>query len=123
MKTAALALLALLLANAQAFRCTVDGAVAYQQQPCAGGVALALPRAEPASEWKTQVEAAIAVRDVMPGMTSAEVLRSWGKPTVINRTVVGERVSEQWVYRRGRPGAEQYLYLDDGVLRTVQSPA
>ena len=48
MKTAALALLVPLLANAQAFRCTVDGAVAYQQRPCAGGVALALPRAEPA---------------------------------------------------------------------------
>lgn len=123
MKIAALVLLLPALANAQAFRCTVDGAVVYQQQSCAGGVALALPRAEPASEWKTRVEAAIAVRDVMPGMTAAEVVRSWGKPSVVNRTVAGERVSEQWVYRRGRPGADQYLYLDDGVLRTVQSPA
>lgn len=31
------------LVQAQAYRCQVNGAMAYQQVPCAGGIALALP--------------------------------------------------------------------------------
>jgi hypothetical protein len=41
--------------------------------------------------------------------------RSWGEPEHVNRTRRTEGVHEQWVY-----DGEYYLYLDNGVLRSIQ---
>lgn len=95
----------------------------YQDAPCPGGTALNI-RNEPAApdSHERRVLRAIGLREVFPGMTADEVVRSWGKPDKINRTVVDGSVSEQWVYERTRRIA-QYLYVDNGVLRAVQSPS
>lgn len=53
---------------------------------------------------------------VAVGMTAERVLlSSWGPPQKVNRTVSSSGVSEQWVYAGGN-----YLYFQDGVLRTIQ---
>ena len=41
---------------------------------------------------------------------------SWGKPERINQTITANGVREQWVY-----GGGNYLYFQDGVLRTIQT--
>ncbi len=111
-----------LTASAQAYRCTVDGAVRYQQQPCEGGVALDVPPPAAAGSWEARVASAIARRRVLIGMTDDEVRRAWGRPDRINVTVAGETRREQWVYRRASVAESQYLYLTNGVLRSAQSP-
>lgn len=99
------------------YRC--DGAV-YQQTPCAGGRAISVPPPPTADDaWRARVALAVTRRQVLLGMTAAEVTRAWGPPDRVNRTTTTAGVSEQWVYRRGRNDS-QLLYLDDGVLRAAQ---
>lgn len=64
---------------------------------------------------------AIDSREVFIGMTAEQAEESWGKPKKINRTITTNSVSEQWVYDRGN-FRNQYLYLTDGVVRSIQSP-
>jgi hypothetical protein len=50
------------------------------------------------------------------GMTAAQVVNScWGEPAHINRTRSAAHSFEQWVYPE-----VGYLYLDDGILTTIQ---
>lgn len=54
---------------------------------------------------------------VTVGMTMAEVLESsWGKPASRNVTTHATHEREQWVYGNGN-----YLYFQDGILRTIQT--
>ena len=63
------------------------------------------------AEEKADREATIRAGKIMIGMTKSEVLRAWGKPDDINRTVgEGYGTSEQWVY------GHQYVYIDNGVV-------
>lgn len=102
------------------YRCDAGGRTVYQQVPCPGGRVIATPPPPTVDdEWRGRVALAIARQRVMVGMTSDEVVRSWGRPQRVNRTVSGETVSEQWVYRESRDA--QYLYLENGVLRAAQS--
>ncbi len=63
-----------------------------------------------------RIQDAISRKAVILGMTKANVLKSWGKPSDINRSVSNYGVSEQWVY--GSYGT--YLYFDDGILTSFQ---
>ncbi|MFG0593601.1 DUF4124 domain-containing protein [Delftia sp. WSY_9] len=58
---------------------------------------------------------------VMRGMSESQVKNSWGSPTKINKTIGSNGVNEQWVYRRGG-GVSQYVYLENGVVTSIQSP-
>lgn len=54
---------------------------------------------------------------VAVGMTKAQVIATcWGKPRSVNTTTTATRTSEQWVY-----GGGNYLYFDNGILRTIQN--
>lgn len=107
-----------------AYRCTAaDGAVTLQQTPCSAGAQTKLevaPAPRPDSR-ESRVAFAIALREVFIGMTDEEVARSWGRPSNINRTVTKYGSSEQWVYDRGGIGRGQYLYMENGTLRSIQS--
>lgn len=135
---------------AQVNKCKVDEKIVYQATPCAtGGETVNLSGAghgdsastgssyykkeaermakdeavETAQRNRTErVQAAIAAKEVIIGMTAVEVVSSWGKPTSINQTITGANSSEQWVYRRGRVAGTQYVYLTDEVVTAVQSP-
>lgn len=51
------------------------------------------------------------------GMSAADVLASsWGKPQKVNTTTTAYGVREQWVY-----GGGNYLYFENGVLKTIQN--
>ncbi|QJD58198.1 DUF4124 domain-containing protein [Pseudomonas sp. gcc21] len=54
------------------------------------------------------VRTAIVKKQIFPGMTTDQAIRSWGKPVKINRSSHG---ADQWVY----PG-HQYLYVEDGCV-------
>lgn len=125
-------------AQAEAFRCTVDGKIVYQQAPCEGGAKVnlsgageAAPDSPAAQQWrrdvaqmrrKDAVDGAVSRRAIAIGMTGDEVVRSWGRPHKINVTVTASGRSEQWIYRRGRIGLNQYVYVDDGTVTSVQTP-
>lgn len=64
--------------------------------------------AKQAERWKEGVSI---------GMTEQEVLdSSWGRPEHVNRTITAKGKDEQWVYGDG-----DYLYFQNGVLRTIQT--
>ena len=136
----AAALLALTTAPTWAVnKCTLtDGKVVFQDAPCDGkgeklrilGAGQADPNSSGSAYWrreadrierKERTEAAIAQRKVVIGMSAEEVRRSWGAPSKINSTINGQGTSQQWLYDRGQFKA-QYVYLDNGVVSTIQSP-
>jgi predicted Holliday junction resolvase-like endonuclease len=57
---------------------------------------------------------AILKGEVFAGMTSDQVVASWGEPEKNNRTVGAWGVHEQWVYGR------TYLYFRGGVMSSFQ---
>lgn len=63
------------------------------------------------------LERAITARTVLPGMTQDQCVKAWGEPTKVNQTVTASGVDQQWVY-----SSERYLYLVNGILRTIQGP-
>ncbi len=118
------ALCAMLSAPAWAInKCTgADGKVSYQEAPCAvqqNAQELKLQKAAPPSDLDSRFANAIAVGKVMVGMTAAHVRRAWGEPTKINVTVGGSGRTEQWVYR-GSNYRDSYVYLDNGLVRSIQ---
>lgn len=71
-----------------------------------------------------EYEKAIQQHKIMIGMTKEQVIRAWGKPNDINRTVFKdlwgvEHVHEQWIYGIF-PYSETYLYFEDGILTSWQ---
>lgn len=129
-------------------KCTVNGKVVYQDAPCLdakkvdiSGAGKADPNSEGTAYWKREaerqsrekseqdardahhqkVQAAIYGKRVFRGMTSAEVVRSWGNPTKINTSIGSYGKHEQWVYDRGDFKA-QYVYIENGVVTGMQSP-
>lgn len=111
-------------AHGQAYKCTVDGKMVYQQSPCDGGIKLNVPNPLDAGSLQGQLAAlkarAIAQRRVFVGMTEVELLRSWGAPDKKNISIRARGTSEQWIYRGGHVGLDQYVYLDDGRVSGIQ---
>lgn len=68
-----------------------------------------------------RMQEAILRREVVRGMTAEEVRRSWGEPTKINASMGSYGRHEQWVYDRGG-FRSQYVYLENGVVTSMQSP-
>ncbi len=119
MRTAALVLLlAAGSAHAQ-FKCTAPGgAVSLQQAPCPQGHAaapLVLPPPSTTPERPERIRRALAMGQVVLGMTHAEVTRAMGgEADRINRSVGAAGVSHQLVYGAG--AHRQYIYLTDGIV-------
>ena len=123
-------------AAAQTYKCAVDGKTVYQQAPCTGGskvntsgagkADLSSPSAIQArqemlgAQRQQVVDQAIRGRQLLVGMTAGEVVQSWGTPTKVNKTVTASKVHEQWIYRGAKIGEDQYAYIENGVLRSIQ---
>lgn len=65
--------------------------------------------------WPEEVWAVIEKGEVFVGMTAEQARMSLGEPKEINRTITGNILSEQWVYRTG-----SYLYFKNGMLTGIQ---
>ena len=57
----------------------------------------------------------ISIQKVVIGMTKAMCIESWGLPDHINKTIVSDQVTEQWVYPKG-----SYLYFTEDILTAIQ---
>lgn len=68
----------------------------------------------PPHEQNARVQVAIANRELVLGMTFAEVARAWGEPD--DKPMRGIR--EQWLYR----DKCAYVYFRDGKLTSWQQP-
>jgi len=66
--------------------------------------------------WQDEALVQVTCRQVVIGMTAAQVHAAWGAPERVNRTVTAAGVSEQWVY-----GSGTYLYVDNGLLTSAQT--
>jgi hypothetical protein len=64
----------------------------------------------------------IVKRQVWIGMTDAQAVASWGRPTSINSTVTSSGRSDQWVYEGYNWGTPTIscLYVENGVVRAMQ---
>lgn len=104
-------------------KCTApDGKVSYQEAPCGatqGAAELKVQTGPASSDQDSTFNNSVAVGKIMVGMTAAHVRRAWGEPTKINVTLGARGRTEQWVYR-GRNYRDDYVYLDNGVVRSVQ---
>jgi hypothetical protein len=67
------------------------------------------------SDWDMEMCQTMDQKEVMIGMTDEQLSLSWGKPKTVNTTTTASRQHEQWVYGR------DYVYLDNGVVRSMQS--
>ena len=125
--------------SAQMYKCKYASGNTYSDEPCPPGrlvKVIDVTQQRTAAQERNSIEQqllvakdkmklrkieAIKMEQVVTGMTASEVVRSWGQPTKINRTVIAGKVSEQWIYRRGGIGNDQYLYIDNNVLRSIQT--
>ena len=57
---------------------------------------------------------AILAKKVGLGMSTDDVIASWGKPDHVNTTLTAYGKTEQWIY------GDAYLYFDDGRLSAYQ---
>jgi len=102
--------------------------LAFQIRTCSdkADTAAAKQRAEQAQQAiasrKASIDAAIAAQKVLIGMSADEVRRSWGAPSKVNRTINAAGTSEQWIYSLGAYGNAAYVYLNNGVVTTIQAP-
>ena len=124
-------------AYAQPYKCTISGKTVYQQSPCEGGSTVNISGAgkgDPNSSARRQMMSELRTVDrknrleeatrqgrIFVGMSSDDVIKSWGKPDKINKTLTSNNRREQWVYRRGRIGNDDYVYLENGIVTTIQS--
>ena len=122
-------------------KCTgLNGKVTYQDQPCGSdqakssvnlsGSGTGDSASEGSQYWQREaarqkradrVQEAIANQRVFIGMTADEVRASWGAPSKINASVGSWGTHEQWVYDRSN-FRSQYVYVENGVVRSMQSP-
>lgn len=126
-------------AQAQLYKCVVDGRTVYQQARCADGTpvnASGAGRADPTSTGALQarrdvlryqrrelIDQAVRSGQLVVGMSADEVREVWGRPTKINRTFTATAVREQWVYRGADIGKTRYAYLENGELTSYQDDA
>lgn len=123
-KLAGVLALAVLSGHAWAInKCTApDGKVSYQEAPCGTAqeaAELKVQSGPATTDQDSRFNNSTAVGKIMVGMTAAHVRRAWGEPTKINVTLGASGRTEQWVYR-GRNYRDDYVYLDNGVVRSVQ---
>ena len=70
--------------------------------------------AEQIKQAQAKREATIKAGKITLGMPKSEVLRAWGRPDDINRTVGDYGTSEQWVY------GYQYVYFEGDTVTAWQ---
>ncbi len=78
------------------------------------------------ARYPKYVQDAIWSQDVVPGMDTAAVLLSWGKPDEVERPFHEDNrgVDQQlWIYRRGPTGKEdRRVTVVQGVVTAVEKP-
>ena len=66
--------------------------------------------------WQDEALVQVTCRQVVIGMTGAQVRAAWGAPDQINTTETIAGASAQWVY-----GTNGFVYIDAGRVTAVQT--
>lgn len=107
-------------------KCTdAAGKISYQVDRCPKdnvAASVKVQAAPPEDPRENAFNAAAARGRIVTGMSETHVRRSWGTPTKINRSTGSYGVHEQWVYENGSIGRSQYVYFQNGVVTSIQSP-
>lgn len=126
-------------AHAQ-YKCTgADGAVSFQQSPCAsshqqsqiqlrdrgspsdsatGQAAVDWKRKAAELDWQRTVREAIASGRAVVGMSRDQLYQAMGAPAKINAGQYGPRSKDQLIYYRNN--RTLYVYVDDGFVSAIQ---
>ena len=105
----AIAILTATLAPAIADQAAADQYIAEQWEK------IAAMRADNAKRHADHKALCARVGGARVGLTAEGVRAScWGKPLLVNTTTTASHIHEQWVYAGG------YLYLEDGVVTSIQ---
>lgn len=122
----------------QVYKCNANGKVIYQQQPCSGAEVISGVSSGPIApvdeanvqrikremaefKYKEKVDNAVRAGQIFVGMTANDVMRSWGRPNKVNTTLTRGSAREQWVYRRVGIGYDQYVYVHNGTVESIQT--
>jgi len=71
------------------------------------------------SGWPKEMQDLILAGKVVVGMNTHMVFYAWGRPDSIEEKKITDGAQEQWIYRkRGR--RTQYLYFENGLLRSIE---
>jgi hypothetical protein len=108
------------VSHAQTYRCTMDGKTVYQQQPCEGGAKLKTEVAPDPRSREFQVSRAIALKQVIVGMTTEELLRSRGKPFHIANVQASNGPADVWYYDKNSVSPRQSVMVRKGLVVNVQ---
>lgn len=76
-------------------------------------------RAEVKAKAQAKINQLINDHQIDVGMTSDQVILSWGTPERVNRADGSWGVREQWIYQNTK-GEVTYLYFDNGMLASWQ---
>lgn len=106
-------------------KCTTsNGAVVYQDTPCASSAAAATVHVAPnvvdaeAGNRPDHIRAGIAQHRPVVGMTLAELHRAIGLPAKVNTGDYGRSTHDQLIYYTA--SRTVYVYVTDGVVSAVQ---
>lgn len=70
------------------------------------------------ASWPNDICNTVAEKKIHVGMDRDQVIAAWGKPYKINETIGSWGTHEQWVMSRGI--SSDYLYFENGILKTMQ---
>jgi len=107
-------------AQAQAYRCQVDGRTVYQQQPCEGGSRLQVAPAPNPNSREARVARAIGLREVIVGMTEQEVVRAVGRPADVKGYPTNRGQIEVWTCPQAPGGFRREVTLRNGVVVSLR---
>lgn len=111
---------------AELYKCQSHDKTLYQESPCSDAAEIQIDTSRLADEsaqaakrrQKEQAEIALHPRKLVIGMSSRDVLKAWGRPTEVNKSVYPGHIHEQWVYRSNR--YSRNAYIDNGFLTSYQ---
>jgi len=64
--------------------------------------------------WGTRTARAVVNHEVFIGMQSEAAIESWGIPTTVRTSDIGDTTEEQWVYKM--PLKSRYIYIKEGKV-------
>jgi hypothetical protein len=65
-------------------------------------------------KWGTKTARAVVNHEVFIGMQSEAALESWGIPSTVRTSPIGDTIEEQWVYKQ--PLKSKYIYIKEGKV-------
>jgi hypothetical protein len=110
-------------AVAEVYKCNTNHGISFQQVPCDPGTGgkIEIAGSEGSDPTKPRHETSPLLRDapLSIGMTESQVIKLWGKPNKINKTLNSSGLTEQWIYRLPWETSADYVYFSNGKVTSI----